>query len=96
MSGQDSTCELNEDAKGVITKRACGIHSAGAADRPAEGQAYGNPPFVSGNTDAPADEGPLPTYDPSQQTPQEYAEEALRQLCADDVYANYELCAAYR
>lgn len=97
---QGLTCELDQDAKtdanGMITNRACGDRPTGGGTNTAPVQDDGAPFVSGGNTDAPADTGPLPTYDPSQQTPQEYADQALSQLCADAVYADYEPCAAYR
>lgn len=99
--GQGFTCELDEgvgtDVNGVITNRACGEHPTAATGGPAEGQDFDNPPFVSGgNSNVPADGDPLPPYDPSRQRPQECADASLTQLCAADVYADYEPCAAYR
>lgn len=101
---QGLTCELDQDAKtdanGMITNRACGDHPTGATGgTDTTPQVDDAPPFVSGgNTDAPASEGVpgVPSYDPSQQTPQEYADQTLTQLCADEAYASYEPCAAYR
>lgn len=100
--GQGLTCDLDApveiNANHEITNRACGYTDDNGNER-------SHDPWIDDQLKAsrgepsPYQQQPtaqVPSSDPSQQTPQEYVDEEVRQLCQDPAYDGVEFCAGYR